>query len=77
MGQQDDYVYFLLTLPRSWASDFLPFLLASDSARMKTLASCLSRIELDFLGLVNLCAVLKVGISLDWGGLRSVSVCAP
>lgn len=54
-------VYFLLTLCKSWASDFLPFLLFSDSVRMKIFASCISRIELDLLELVNWSVVLKVG----------------
>lgn len=58
---------FLLTLCMSWASDFLPFLLFSDSVRMKTFASCISRVELDFLELVNLCVVLKVGVSMEVG----------
>lgn len=50
----------LLTLCLSWASDFLPFLLFSDSVRMKIFASCISRMELDFLELVNVCVVLKL-----------------
>lgn len=62
---------FLLTLCKSWASDFLPFLLFSDSVRMKIFASCISRIELDFLEFVNLSVVLKVGeCGRGWGRLE-------
>lgn len=58
---------FLLTLCMSWASDFLPFLLFSDSVRMKISASCISRVKLDFLELVNVCVVWKVGVSMEVG----------